>query len=100
MCRGLTSAAAPSPTPPPKSRPGEAQQLAITEYRDWLRQIFLKVAAGTGVADSQALADALTILLNGALATTEKDSGAHAAAMTAIRIARLTLAAARSSSSA
>jgi AcrR family transcriptional regulator len=79
---------------------GEAQKLAIKEYRDWLRQTFRKLAADTGVADSQALADALTVLYDGALATAEVNSGARDAAMTAKRIARLTLAAARASSSA
>jgi AcrR family transcriptional regulator len=89
----FTNAAAESPV-------GESQQLAIKNYRDWLRQTFLKLAADTGVADSQALADALTILYDGALATAETDNGARAAAMTAKRIARLTLAAAKASSSA
>jgi AcrR family transcriptional regulator len=79
---------------------GESQRLAIKDYRDWLRQTFLKLAADTGVADSQALADALTVLYDGALATAEMGSGAHAAAITAKRIARLTLAAAKASSSA
>jgi AcrR family transcriptional regulator len=79
---------------------GEAQQLAIKEYRDWVRQTFLKLAADTGVADSEALSDALSVLYDGALATVETNSGARAAAMTAKRIARLTLAAARASSSA
>jgi AcrR family transcriptional regulator len=79
---------------------GEAQQLAIMEYRDWVRQTFLKLAADTGVADSEALSDALSVLYDGALATVETNSGARAAAMTAKRIARLTLAAARASSSA
>ena len=89
----FTNAAAEAPA-------GESQQLAIKEYRDWLRQTFLKLAADTGVADSQALADALTVLYDGALATAEKDNGARAAAITAKRIARLTLAAAKASSSA
>jgi AcrR family transcriptional regulator len=79
---------------------GESQRLAIKGYRDWLRQTFLKLAADTGVADSQALADALTVLYDGALATAEMGSGARAAAITAKRIARLTLAAAKVSSSA
>ena len=79
---------------------GEAPQLAIKEYRDWLRQTFLKLATDTGVADSLALADALIVLYDGALATAEMDSGARAAAMTAKRIARLTLAAAKASTSA
>jgi AcrR family transcriptional regulator len=89
----FTNAAAEAPA-------GESQQLAIKDYRDWLRQTFLKLAADTGVADSQALADALTVLYDGALATAEMDSGARAAAMTAKRIARLTLAAVKASSSA
>ena len=79
---------------------GEAPQLAIKDHRDWLRQTFLKLAADTGVADSQALADALTILYDGALATAEINSGARGAALTAKRIARLTLAAAHASGSA
>lgn len=89
----FTNAAAEAPA-------GEAQQLAIKEHRDWLRQTFLKLAADTRVADSRTLADALTVLYDGALATAEMNSGARAAAMTAKRIARLTLAAARASSSA
>jgi AcrR family transcriptional regulator len=87
----FTNAAAEAPA-------GEAQQLAIKEYRDWLRQTFFKLAADTGVADSRALADALTVLYDGALATAEMNTGARAAALTAKRIARLTLAAAASTS--
>ena len=89
----FTNAAAEAPA-------GESQQLVIKDYRDWLRQTFLELAADTGVADSQALADALTVLYDGALATAEMTSGARAAALTAKRIARLTLAAAKASSSA
>jgi AcrR family transcriptional regulator len=88
----FTNAAAEAPA-------GESQQLAIKDYRDWLRQTFLELAADTGVADSQALADALIVLYDGALATAEMNSGARAAAMTAKRIAGLTLAAAKASSS-
>ena len=77
---------------------GEAQQLAIKEYRDWLRRLFLQLAADTGVSDSEALADALIVLYDGALATTDAAKPARNAAMTAKRIARLTLAAARASS--
>jgi hypothetical protein len=77
---------------------GEAQQLAIKEYRDWLRQLFRQLAADTGVSDSEALADALIVLYDGALATTGTAEPARTAAMTAKRIARLTLAAARASS--
>ena len=73
---------------------GESQQLAIKEYRDWVRQSFLELAADTAVADSEALADALIVLYDGALASTTLT-----AAMTAKRIARLTLAAAKASSS-
>jgi AcrR family transcriptional regulator len=79
---------------------GEAQQMAIKEYRTWLRHSFLKLAADTGVSDSEALADALIVLYDGALATTGTAEPARTAAMTAKRIARLTLAAARVSSSA
>ena len=74
---------------------GEAQQLAIKEYRTWLRRSFLQLAADTGVSDSEALADALIVLYDGALATAGTAEPARAAAMTAKRIARLTLAAAR-----
>jgi AcrR family transcriptional regulator len=79
---------------------GEAQQMAIKEYRTWLRQSFLQLAADTGVSDSEALADALTVLYDGALATTGTAEPARNAAMTAKRIARLTLAVARASGSA
>jgi AcrR family transcriptional regulator len=89
----FTNAAAEAPA-------GESQRLAIKEYRDWVRQTFLKLAADTGVADSRALVDALTVLYDGALATAEMNSSARAAALTAKRIARLTLAAAKASSSA
>ena len=89
----FTNAAAEAPA-------GESQRLAIKDYRDWLRRTFLKLAADTGVADTQALADALTVLYKGALATAETNSGARASAITAKRIARLTLAAAKASSSA
>jgi AcrR family transcriptional regulator len=79
---------------------GEAQQMAIKEYRTWLRQSFLQLAADTGVSDSDALAEALIVLYDGALATTGTAEPARNAAMTAKRIARLTLAAARAYSSA
>ena len=79
---------------------GESHQEAIEEYRDWLRQSFLELAAATGVADSDALADALVVLYDGALATANTTKPARNAAMAAKRIARLTLAAAKASSSA
>ena len=82
------NAAAEAPT-------GEAQQLALKEYRNWLRQLFGQLAADTGVSDSEALADALIVLYDGALATADTAESARATAMTAKRIARLTLAAAR-----
>jgi AcrR family transcriptional regulator len=78
---------------------GQAQTLAINEYRDWLRQSFRQLAVDTGAADSEALTDALIVLYDGALATTNTAEPARAAAMTAKRIARLTLAAAKASSS-
>ena len=87
------NAAAEAPT-------GEAQQLAIKEYRNWLRRLFRQLAADTGVSDFEALADALIVLYDGALATTGTAESARTAAMTAKRIARLTVAAARASSSA
>jgi AcrR family transcriptional regulator len=77
---------------------GEAQQLANKEYRDWVRQSFLELAANTGVADCEALADALIVLYDGALATANTTEPARAAAMTAKRVVRLTLAAAKASS--
>ena len=87
------NAAAEAPT-------GEAQQMAIDEYRTWLRQTFRQLATDTGVSDSEPLAEALIVLYDGALATDGTGEGARNAAMTAKRIARLTLAAARASSSA
>ena len=79
---------------------GECQGLASKEYRDWVERFFLELAADTGATDSKALADALIVLYNGALTTATTTEPARAAAMTAKRIARLTLAAARASSSA
>jgi AcrR family transcriptional regulator len=72
---------------------GAAQRLAIKEYRDWLRCLFADLAAGTGVTDCEALTDALIVLYDGALAAAEMGSSARAKALTAKRIARLTLAA-------
>ena len=77
---------------------GEAQGLAIKEYRHWVRESFLGLAADTGVADPGALSDALIVLYDGALATAEVASTARTAALTAKRIARLTIAAAKASS--
>jgi AcrR family transcriptional regulator len=79
---------------------GEAQKLAITEYRTWSRRSFLQLAADTGVADSESLAQALIVLYDGALATAGAPENARTTALTAKRIARLTLAAARASISA
>ena len=76
---------------------GEAQELAIKEYRRWVRETFLALAADTGVADAASLADALIVLYDGALATAEVASTARTAATTAKRIARLTVAAAKAS---
>jgi hypothetical protein len=78
---------------------GQCQVLAINEYRDWLHQSVLQLAEDTGVPDSQALAEALIVLYNGALATANTGPPSRAAAMTAKRLARLTLAAAKASSS-
>jgi AcrR family transcriptional regulator len=78
--------------------PGEAQELAIKEYRHWVRQSFNALASATGVADPGALADALIVLYDGALATAEVAGTARTAAVTAKRIARLTVAAAKASS--
>jgi AcrR family transcriptional regulator len=87
------NAAAEAPT-------GEAQQLAIKQYRDWLRRLFRQLAADTGVSDFEALADALIVLYDGALAAAGTAKSARGAALTAKRIAGLTVAAARVSSSA
>jgi AcrR family transcriptional regulator len=87
------SAAAEAPT-------GQCQVLAIQEYRDWLHQSLVQLAVDTGVPDSQALAEALIVLYNGALASADTATPSRAAAMTAKRIARLTLAAAKASNSA
>jgi AcrR family transcriptional regulator len=77
---------------------GEAQEMAIKEYRRWVRESFLALAVGTGVADTESLADALIVLYDGALATAEVAPTARTAPMTAKRIARLTVAAAKASS--
>jgi hypothetical protein len=61
---------------------------------------FRELAAATGVADAEALADALIVLYNGALATANTAEPARTAGITAKRIARQTLAAAKASSSA
>jgi AcrR family transcriptional regulator len=79
---------------------GEAQEMAIKEYRRWVRESFVALAAETGVTDPAALEDALIVLYDGALATAEVDNTARAAAMTAKRVARLTVAVAKASSSA
>jgi AcrR family transcriptional regulator len=79
---------------------GEAQEMAIKEYRRWVRESFVALAAETGVTGPAALADALIVLYDGALATAEVDNTARAAAMTAKRVARLTVAVAKASSSA
>jgi AcrR family transcriptional regulator len=86
------SAAAEAPT-------GQCQVLAIKEYRDWLHHSLVQLAVDTGVPDSRALAEALIVLYNGALASANTASPSRAAAMTAKRLARLTLAAAKASSS-
>ena len=88
------SAAAEAPT-------GQCQVLAINEYRDWLHQSVLQLAEDTGVPDSQALAEALIVLYRRALATANTGRPSRAAAMTAKRAiaTRLTLAAAKASSS-
>ncbi|HEX7427620.1 MAG TPA: hypothetical protein VF328_11865 [Mycobacterium sp.] len=57
-----------------------------------------ELAADTGVADADALADALIVLYKPATANTAEP--ARTAGITAKRIARLTLAAAKASSSA
>jgi AcrR family transcriptional regulator len=78
---------------------GEAQEMVIKEYRRWVRESFVALAAETGVTNPAALADALIVLYDGALATAEVDNTARAAAMTAKRVARLTVAVAKASSS-
>lgn len=76
---------------------GTAQEIATREFRTWLRQSFAEWAGATGVADPEGLVDALVVLYDGALATANMDGAARTAALTAKRIARLTLAAARAS---
>ncbi|KRQ20417.1 hypothetical protein AOT83_06710 [Mycobacteroides sp. H001] len=76
---------------------GAAQAVATKEFRTWLRQSFAEWAGETGVSDPDGLVDALVVLYDGALATANMDKSARTAAMTAKRIARLTIAAARAS---
>ena len=71
--------------------------MATREFRTWLRQSFAEWAGETGVADPEGLVDALVVLYDGALATANMDNAARTAALTAKRIARLTVAAARAS---
>ncbi|MCU1700811.1 MAG: transcriptional regulator [Mycobacterium sp.] len=78
---------------------GEAQRLATNEYRDWVNQSFRELAAETEVSDFEPLADALIVLYHGALATAGFAEPGPGAALTAKRIARLTMAAAKASSS-
>jgi AcrR family transcriptional regulator len=78
---------------------GQAQQLVTNEYRDWVDQCFRQLASETGVSDFEALADALIVLYHGALATSSFAEPGPAAALTAKRIARLAVAAAKASSS-
>ena len=70
----------------------------MTEYRHWVRQSVNALASATEVADPDALADALIVLYDGALATAKLARTARPAAITANRIARLTVAAAKASS--
>ena len=80
-----------------EAQAGPAQQLATKEYRDWVRQTFRKLAADTGAADSGALADELIVLYDGALATAGTAQPRRSAPITAKRIARRTLADAKTS---
>ena len=67
-------------------------------YRRWVRESFKALAAETGVTEPAALADALILLYDGALATAEAAKTARAAAMTAKRVARLTIPVAKAAS--
>jgi AcrR family transcriptional regulator len=78
---------------------GECQVLAIKEYRDWLHESVTQLATDTAVSEPQALAEALIVLFNGALATANTAAPSRAPAVTAKRLAGLTLAAAKASSS-
>ncbi|KAB2585185.1 hypothetical protein BS297_11715 [Rhodococcus erythropolis] len=78
---------------------GEAQQLATDEYRDWIDGHFRQLATEAGVSNFEALADALIVLYHGALTTAGVVEPSRAAALTAKRIAQLTLAAAKASGS-
>ena len=64
---------------------GESQQPANKEYRAWVHQFFLELATDIGVADPEALAEALIVLYDGALATASTTEPARAAATTAKR---------------
>ena len=77
---------------------GEAQELAIKEYRRWVRESFNALAADTGVTDPRPSQMHSSCLYDGALATAEVAKTARAAAMTAKRVARLTIAVAKASS--
>ncbi|MGH3642003.1 MAG: TetR/AcrR family transcriptional regulator [Mycobacterium sp.] len=78
---------------------GSAQELATKNFREWLRGSLHDLASQTGVIDPEALVDALVVLHDGAMATAMMDNTSRGTAKTARRIAQLTLAAAKASSS-
>jgi AcrR family transcriptional regulator len=77
---------------------GEAHEQATKEFRAWLRDTMRELVDDTGVANPDALVDALVVLYDGAITTAVMDHTSSAAAKTAKRIARLTLAVAKASS--
>jgi AcrR family transcriptional regulator len=76
---------------------GEAHEQATKEFRAWLRNTMRDLAGQTGVADPDALVDSMVVLYDGAITTAVMDHTSSAAAKTAKRIARLTIAVAKAS---
>jgi AcrR family transcriptional regulator len=77
---------------------GDAHEQATKEFRAWLRDSMRVLAGQTRVDNPDALVDALVVLYDGAITTAVMDHTSAAAANTAKRIARLTLAVAKASS--
>jgi len=73
-----------------EAAPDSVETQAASAYRAWLHQLFLDLATDTGTADPTQLADALVLLYDGAVATSQMDR-TPAAAVTARRTAELIL---------
>ena len=75
-----TSAAAPSSTPPPRPRPGSAEELATRDFRTWLHELFAALVTEAGYRDAGQLTAQLVILYDGANISAQMDHNPAAAA--------------------